>query len=77
MPLRIRVNSATRADELFAYLRRLGADASREGETVTVTRRHPRIAGEPPDQDRMELEFILRTWASTRPDSTFEVEEAA
>jgi hypothetical protein len=77
MPLRIRVNSAARADELLAYLRRLGADASREGVTVIVTRRHPRIAGEPPDQDRMELEFILRTWTSTRPDSTFEVEEAA
>jgi hypothetical protein len=77
MPLRIRVNSAALADELFAYLRQLGADASLEGETVTVTRRHPRIAGEPPDQDRMELEFILRTWASTRADSTFEVEEAA
>jgi hypothetical protein len=77
MPLRIRVSGCTRADELLAYLRSLGADAAREGQAVVVTRRHPRLAGEPPDQDRMELEFVVRMWATTRPDAEFEVEEAA
>jgi hypothetical protein len=28
-------------------------------------------------QDRMELEFVLREWATHQPGTTFEVEEAA
>jgi hypothetical protein len=42
-----------------------------------VTRRHPVVAGEPPTQDRMELEFIIREWATHWPGTDFEVEEAA
>jgi hypothetical protein len=77
MPLRIRVSGPARADDLLAYLRSLGADARREGEFITVIRRHRVLAGEPPFQDRMELEFVLRTWANQRPGAAFEVEEAA
>ena len=41
-----------------------------------VRRRHPLVPGEPANQDRVELEFLLRTWASTRSCTEFEVEEA-
>lgn len=77
MPLRIRVSGSACADELLAYLRRLGADARREGETITVRRHHPHVRGEPASQDRIELEFLLRAWAGNRPGTNFDVEEAA
>ena len=77
MPLRIRVSVSARADELLAYLRGLGADARREGDAITIRRRHPVLEGEPATQDRTELEFILRAWATQRPGTVFEVEEAA
>jgi hypothetical protein len=77
MPLRIRVCGSARADDLLAYLRSIGADARREGDAIAVTRRHPVVAGEPPRQDRMELEFVLRTWALGCPGAAFEIEEAA
>jgi hypothetical protein len=77
MPLRIRVSGSARADDLLAYLRSLGADARREGDAITVRRRHRVLEGEPPAQDRMELEFVLREWATHQPGTTFEVEEAA
>ncbi len=77
MPLRIRVRGTARADDLLAHLRNLGADAEREGEAVTVRRRHPVVPGEPPVQDRIELEFIVREWALHWPGTDFEVEEAA
>ncbi len=78
MPLRIRVAGTATADDLVAFLRRLGADAHSEGSSVYVTRRHRRLPAEPPEQDRMELEFVIRVWASQRPGRTaFKVEEAA
>ena len=77
MPLRIRVSGSARADDLLAYLRSVGADARRDGDAITVRRRHPVLEGEPPMQDRMELEFILREWATHQPATTFEIEEAA
>jgi hypothetical protein len=77
MPLRIRVSNSRRADELFTYLRNLGADVRRDGAAMTVTRHHPVVPGEPRIQDRMELEFIVRVWAAKRPGTAFEVEEAA
>ena len=77
MPLRIRVTGSARADDLLAYLRSIGADARREGDAITVRRRHRVVEGEPPTQDRVELEFVLRAWATRRPGAAFEVEEAA
>jgi hypothetical protein len=77
MPLRIRVRGSARAVDLLTYLRSVGADARREGDAITVRRRHPVIEGEPPMQDRMELEFVLREWATHRPGAAFEIEEAA
>ena len=77
MPLRIRVSDSRCADELFAYLRNLGADVRRDANGVTVRRRHPVVFGEPRTQDRTELEFIVRAWAAQRPGMAFEVEEAA
>lgn len=78
MPLRITISSATRATELLDHLRHLGVDAHRESVNVLrVTRRHPPIHGEPGFQDRIEMEFLLRAWASERPDADFEIEEAA
>jgi hypothetical protein len=77
MPLRIRVSNSRGVDELLAYLRSLGADVRRDGDGVTVRRRHQVVSGEPPTQDRMELEFIVRVWATQRPGTAFEVEEAA
>jgi hypothetical protein len=77
LPLRIRVSSPARADDLLAYLRGLGADASREGDAIAVRRRHPVLAGEPPFQDRMELEFVLRIWANQQPGIDFDIEDAA
>jgi hypothetical protein len=77
MPLRIRVYGSARADDLLAFLRSVGADARSEGDAIAVTRRHPVIPGEPARQDRMELEFVLRSWAVHRPGAAFEIEEAA
>jgi hypothetical protein len=78
MPLRIRVTGSAVADDLVAFLRQLGADARKEGASVYVTRRHRRAPAEPPDHDRMELEFVVRVWASERRRHTaFKVEEAA
>ena len=77
VPLRIRVSESARVDELLTYLRGLGADARREDDAITVRRRHRVLEGEPPTQDRMELEFVLRVWATERPGTAFEVEEAA
>jgi hypothetical protein len=77
MPLRIRVRGSARATDLLAYLRSVGADARCEGDAITVRRRHPVIEGEPPMQDRMELEFVLREWATHQPGTAFEIEEAA
>jgi hypothetical protein len=78
VPLRIKVSNAVRAAELLAYLRGLGADASRESErAITVTRQHALVPGEPWYQDRVEIEFVLRVWASHHPDARYEVEEAA
>jgi hypothetical protein len=61
MPLRIRVSGPARADELLAYLRGLGADAQRQGDAVTVCPSAAPMQGEPASQDRIELEFLLRT----------------
>ena len=78
MPLRIKLSSPVRASDLLAFLRRLGADAHRETATaITVTRRHAVVPGEPPAQDRTEIEFVVRAWASNHPDAKYEVEEAA
>jgi len=78
MPLRIKLASAGRATDLLGFLRRLGADAHRETATaITVTRRHEVVPGEPPTQDRTEMEFVVRAWASGHPDAEYEVEEAA
>jgi hypothetical protein len=77
MPLRIRIHGSARADDLLAYLRSLGADARREGDAIAVRRRHPVIVGEPPFQDLMELEFVLRAWVTDRPGTAFDSEEAA
>ncbi len=77
MPLRIRITGRAGEDELLAYLRTLGAEARREGDTITVSRSHEVLEGEPPCQDQMELEFVLRVWASQRPGVNFVVEEAA
>ncbi|HYY33431.1 MAG TPA: hypothetical protein VE693_07590 [Gaiellaceae bacterium] len=78
MPLRIRVRSGAVADELCSFLDELGADVRKEGTTVVLVRRHPPIFGEPPEQDRMELEFVLRVWASQRArPADFEIDEAA
>ena len=77
MPLRIRIRGSARAEDLLAYLRSIGADAHREGDAITVRRRHRVLEGEPPTQDRVELEFILRAWAMRQPGTAFEVEEAA
>jgi hypothetical protein len=78
MPLRIKLSNAARATDLLAFLRRLGADAERDTATaITVRRRHAVVPGEPPTQDRTEIEFVVRAWASNHPDARYEVEEAA
>lgn len=78
MPLRIRVTDSAVADELARFLNGLGADARTEGASVIVTRQHPPQPGEPPEQDRMELEFLVRVWASQRSrPAVFEVDQAA
>jgi hypothetical protein len=78
MPLRIKVSSSDRAADLLSYLRSLGADAHMDTETaVTVTRRHAVVPGEPAYQDRLELEFVLRTWTRGNGDACYEIEEAA
>ena len=78
MPLRIKVEPRW-VDELLEYLRSLGADARRERRNaIVVRRRHERLAGEPADQDEMELEFVVRGWAHHRPDVVlYEIERAA
>jgi hypothetical protein len=78
MPLRIRLPNSAFADDLFDFLLQVGADVRRVGHVVYVIRRHPVVAGEPPDQDRVELEFVTRLWSErTGADPEFEVEEAA
>lgn len=77
MPLRIKVSSSAQATDLLAYLRKLGADARRDTETaITVTRRHAVVPGEPAYQDRLEMEFVLRTWARGDRDGHYEIEAA-
>ena len=76
MPLRIRVSGSARADELLAYLRGLGADAHREDDAINVRRSHAPLRGEPASQERIELEFLLRTWAGAHPGTEFVIEEA-
>jgi hypothetical protein len=78
MSLRIKLSSAVRTADLLAFLRRLGADAQPETPTaITVRRRHAVVPGEPLSQDRTEMEFVVRVWASDHPDAQYEVEEAA
>jgi hypothetical protein len=77
MPLRVRLIGSTRSEELLSFLRGIGADARREGEAIMVTRRHVPVRGEPRQQDRIELEFVIRAWASDRPEIEFEIDEAA
>ena len=78
VPLRITVSNATRAKELLEFLRGLGADVRRESDNeITIARRHAVVPGEPPDQHRVEIEFVVRAWARQRPDARYEVEEAA
>jgi len=77
VPLHIKLSSDS-ADDLLAYLWRLGADARRSGpDEIVVVRRHARLPGEPKEQDRVELEFVLRWWARNRPGAAFRIEEAA
>jgi hypothetical protein len=78
VPLRITVSSANLASELLAYLRGLGADARTESDKVIkVVRRHAVVPGEPSHQDRVEIEFVLRAWATQNRDARYKVEEAA
>jgi hypothetical protein len=78
MPLRVQLPDAAAAGDLLAFLRRMGADVERRGPSVYVTRRHPVVPGEPPDQDVTELTFVVRTWFATRAGQTpaFAVDEA-
>ena len=76
MSLRINVSNAARAADLLAYLRALGADARKESEnSITVVRRHAVVPGEPSNQDRQEIEFVVRAWAGDYPDALYEVED--
>ena len=78
MPLRIKLSSSARATDLLAFLQGLGVDVHRDTATaITVRRRHAVVPGEPPTQDRTEIEFVVRAWASDHPDAQYEVEEAA
>ena len=77
MPLRVQLADAVTAGDLFAFLRRIGADAERRGRSVYVIRRHPIVPGEPPDQDVTELRFVVRTWSATHDRvPAFAIEEA-
>lgn len=76
MPLRIRVE-ARWVDELLSYLRSLGADVRKERDAIVVRRTHRALPGEPLTQDQIELEFVVRGWASDRPGVTYEIERAA
>lgn len=77
MLLGIRVSGSARADELCAYLVALGADARQEGETIVVRPREAPLPGEPENQNRVELDFVLRAWAHTRQGIGYEIVEAA
>jgi hypothetical protein len=78
MPLRVTVSTAAVAADLLSYLCNLGADAHMDGDrTITVFRRHAVVPGEPAYQDRLELEFVLRTWARGRNGADYDVEYAA
>ena len=77
MPLRIRVQRDA-ADELLTFLRGLGADAVKEdATTLAVDLHHTPDPGEPPDQDEIELEFVVRAWAAGRRGLDYEIERAA
>jgi hypothetical protein len=76
MPLRVRVESRW-LDELLSYLRSLGADVRKERDAIIVRRTHRALLGEPLTQDQIELEFVVRGWASDRPGVTYEIERAA
>jgi hypothetical protein len=77
MPLRVRLTGSARVEELLSFLRSIGADARKEGEAIMVTRRHGPVRDKPRQQDRIELEFVIRAWASDRPEIEFEIDEAA
>ena len=66
MPLRVTIERGS-VDELLGFLRGLGADVKREDENALIVRpTHRPVADEPPDQDEIELDFILRVWARRR-----------
>jgi hypothetical protein len=66
VPLRVTIERGS-VNELLEFLRGLGAEVEREeGNALIVRRNHPLVAGEPPDQDEIELDFILRVWAQRR-----------
>jgi hypothetical protein len=76
VPLRVTIERGS-VDELLAFLRGLGADVKREdGNALILRPTHQPVAGEPPDQDEIELDFILRVWARRRS-VDYEIQSAA
>ena len=61
-------------DELVDRLRALDCAVARVGDAVLeVAAPESELAGEPPDQDVVELTFLVRTLLRDRPDVTFRV----
>lgn len=73
--VRVRLSEPSLVPDLLDALRRAEQCAETEGnDALRVLPSRARAAGEPHEQDRVELEFFLRSWAAARGDFEVEVE---
>ena len=77
--MRVVLSDPSLVDDLVVELHAFDLEVEREGEdAVRVTMPPPaddEPAGNPPNQDEVELAFLVRVWQRHHPDTSFVVEE--
>jgi hypothetical protein len=71
---KVRLSDPSLADDLAAACRKVGLEARQAEDGVAVTP-PPSKAGEPPNQDEVELLFFARSWALRHPGVNVDVRE--
>ena len=73
--VRVRLSEPSLIPDLLDALRRAEQRVEREGnDALRVLPSRAGATGAPQEQDRVELEFFLRSWAAARGDVEVEVE---
>jgi hypothetical protein len=79
MAMRVVLSDSSLVDDLVGQLRALNVEAEREGENAVRVRMPPPAedepSGNPPDQDLIELTFVVRVWQREHPETSFTVEK--